>query len=310
MFKPMAQTVAFALIGAFILSLTYIPMMSSLVLSKKIKHQSNWSDRLMLKVETMYQRVLTRVLRRKKIVLTTVSVLFIGSILVLSNLGGEFIPALEEGDFAVETRVLTGSNLKTTIQYTQKAANVLLTRYPEVEKVVTKIGSGEVPSDPMPMEAADLMIILKDKSEWTSAETFPELAEKMGNSLKDVPGITTGFQYPVQMRFNELMTGARQDVVCKIFGEDLDSLAAYAHKLGKIIGSVKGAQDLYIEQVTGMPQIVIKYNRSVMAQYNVNMADVNRVVNTAFAGQATGSVYEGEKRFDLVVRMENKQRSG
>jgi cobalt-zinc-cadmium resistance protein CzcA len=228
---------------------------------------------------------------------------------VLSNLGGEFIPALEEGDFAVETRVLPGSNLKTSIEYTQKAAHVLLTGYPEVEKVVTKIGSGEVPSDPMPMEAADLMVILKDKSEWTSAETFPELAEKMGNSLKDVPGITTGFQFPVQMRFNELMTGARQDVVCKIFGEDLDSLAAYAHKLGKIVGMVKGAQDLYIEPVTGMPQIVIKYNRSVMAQYNVNIADVNRVVNTAFAGQATGSVYEGEKRFDLVVRMENKQRS-
>ena len=309
MFKPMAQTVAFALIGAFILSLTYIPMMSSLVLSKKIKHQPNWSDRLMIRVETIYQRVLTKVLRRKKIVLTTVTVLFIGSILVLSNLGGEFIPALEEGDFAVETRVLPGSNLKTSIEYTQKAAHVLLTRYPEVEKVVTKIGSGEVPSDPMPMEASDLMVILNDKSEWTSAETFPELAEKMGNSLKDVPGITTGFQYPVQMRFNELMTGARQDVVCKIFGEDLDSLAAYAHKLGKIVGTVKGAQDLYIEPVTGMPQIVIKYNRSVMAQYNVKIADVNRVVNTAFAGQATGSVYEGEKRFDLVVRMENKQRS-
>ncbi len=309
MFKPMAQTVAFALIGAFILSLTYIPMMSSLVLSKKIKHESNWSDRIMAKVEMIYQRTLTKILRRKKIVLATVSVLFIGSIVVISNLGGEFIPALEEGDFAVETRVLTGSNLKTSIEYTQKAAHVLLTRYPEVEKVVTKIGSGEVPSDPMPMEAADLMIILKDKSEWTSAETFPELAEKMGNSLKDVPGITTGFQYPVQMRFNELMTGSRQDVVCKIFGEDLDSLASYAHKLGKIIGSVKGAQDLYIEPVTGMPQIVIKYNRSVLAQYNVNVVDVNRLVNTAFAGQAAGSLYEGEKRFDLVVRMENKQRS-
>jgi cobalt-zinc-cadmium resistance protein CzcA len=309
MFKPMAQTVAFALIGAFILSLTYIPMMSSLMLSKKIKHTPNFSDRLMKKLETAYQRTLTRILRIKKMILTVVAILFAGSIIVLSNLGGEFIPALEEGDFAVETRVLTGSNLKTTIEYTQKAAHVLLTRYPEVEKVVTKIGSGEVPSDPMPMEASDLMIILKDKSEWTSAETFPELAEKMGESLKDVPGITTGFQYPVQMRFNELMTGARQDVVCKIFGEDLDSLASYAEKLGKIIGSVKGAQDLYIEPVTGMPQIVIKYNRAIIAQYNVNVADINRVVNTAFAGQAAGSVYEGEKRFDLVVRMENKQRS-
>lgn len=309
MFKPMAQTVAFALIGAFILSLTYIPMMSSLMLSKKIKHEPNFSDKLMAKVELFYQRSLTKVLRRKKIVLSLVAVLFVGSIIVLSNLGGEFIPALEEGDFAVESRVLTGSNLKTTIEYTQKAAHVLKSRFPEVEKVVTKIGSGEVPTDPMPMEAADMMVILKDKSEWTSAETFSELAEKMGGALKDVPGITTGFQYPVQMRFNELMTGARQDVVCKIFGEDLDSLASYAHKLGKIINTVNGAQDLYIEPVTGMPQIVIKFNRSVIAQYNVNVADINRIVNTAFAGQVAGSVYEGEKRFDLVVRMENQQRS-
>jgi cobalt-zinc-cadmium resistance protein CzcA len=309
MFKPMAQTVAFALIGAFILSLTYIPMMSSLVLSKKIKHHPNWSDRIMIKVELIYQRALMKVLRRKKIILSSVAILFVGSIMVLSTMGGEFIPALEEGDFAVETRVLTGSNLKTSIEYTQKAAHVLLNKYPEVEKVVTKTGSGEVPTDPMPMEASDLMIILKDKSEWTSAESFPELAEKMSNSLKDIPGITTGFQYPVQMRFNELMTGARQDVVCKIFGEDLDSLAAYANILGKIIEGVKGANDLYVEQVTGMPQIVIKYNRAIMAHYNVNIADVNRVVNTAFAGQAAGFVYEGEKRFDMVVRMENKQRS-
>ncbi len=309
MFKPMAQTVAFALAGAFILSLTYIPMMSSLMLSKKIKHTPNVSDRIMARVEIGYQNMLLKVLKHQKKVLTTVVILFIGSIIVMANLGGEFIPALEEGDFAVDTRVLTGSNLNTTVNYSQKAAHVLKSRFPEVEKVVTKIGSGEVPTDPMPMEAADMMVILKDKSEWTSAETFPELAEKMSKALEDVPGITAGFQYPVQMRFNELMTGARQDVVCKIFGENLDSLAAYADRLGKIVSTVKGAQDLYIEPVTGMPQIVIAYNRAIMAQYNVNVEDINRIVNTAFAGQSAGSVYEGEKRFDLVVRMDNQLRS-
>lgn len=308
MFKPMAQTVAFALIGAFILSLTYIPMMSSLVLSKKIKHKPNFSDRIMQKLENIHHKALAKVLHFPKMVIGVVVALFIVAVLILSRLGGEFIPALEEGDFAVDTRVLTGSNLKTTVEYTQKAAHILIRDYPEVEKVVTKIGSGEVPTDPMPMEASDLMVILKDKKEWTSAKTFPELAEKMGKSLEAVPGITTGFQYPVQMRFNELMTGARQDVVCKIFGEDLDSLSAYAARFGEIIKTVEGAQDLYIEPITGMPQVVIKYNRANIAQYNLDIAGINKVVNTAFAGQSTGKVYEGEKRFDLMVRLDETQR--
>jgi len=308
MFKPMAQTVAFALLGAFILSLTYIPMMSAWFLSKKIKHEPNFSDKIMFKVETFYQHQLSRVIKFPKIVLGTVVALFIMALVVLSNLGGEFIPALEEGDFAVDTRVLTGSNLNTTIESTTKAAHILKTQFPEVIKVVTKIGSGEVPTDPMPMEASDMMVIMKDKSEWTTAKTFDEMAAKMGKALEDVPGITAGFQYPVQMRFNELMTGARQDVVLKIFGEDLDTLAHYAESLGKIVNEVEGSQDLFVEPVTGMPQIVIEYNRDAIAQYNLNIADINRVVNTAFAGQSSGLVFEGEKRFDLMVRLNTDKR--
>jgi cobalt-zinc-cadmium resistance protein CzcA len=303
MFKPMAQTVAFALLGAFILSLTYIPMMSALFLSKKVKHTANWSDRLMIRVERLYQATLNYVIGFPKIVLTSVIALFILSVGVLMSLGGEFIPALEEGDFAVDTRVLTGSTLNTTITNTQQAAHILKTQFPEVEKVVTKIGSGEVPTDPMPMEASDMMVILKPKAEWTSAKTFNELAEKMGKALEAVPGVTAGFQFPVQMRFNELMTGARQDVVCKIFGEDLDTLAAYATKLGSIVSSVEGAKNLYVEPVSGMPQIIINYNRNAIAQYRLNIADINKVVNTAFAGQSTGLMFEGEKRFDVVVRL-------
>jgi len=308
MFKPMAQTVSFALIGAFILSLTYIPMMSTIVLSKKLKHKDTFSDQMMKKLEKIHQKLLVRVIHHPKIVILSVLLLFLFSLFVLSRLGGEFIPALEEGDFAVDTRVLTGSNLNTTIEYTQKAAHILVSDYPEVEKVVTKIGSGEVPTDPMPMEASDMMVILKPKKEWTSAKTFPELAEKMGKSLEVIPGISTGFQYPVQMRFNELMTGARQDVVCKIFGEDMDSLVVYANKLGDFIRTVEGAEDLYIEPITGMPQIVVKYRRSNLAQYKLDIDEVNRIVNNAFAGQTAGSVYEGEKRFELVVRLDEKQR--
>ncbi len=308
MFKPMAQTVAFALLGAFLLSLTYIPMMSALFLSKKIKHQPNLSDRLMIWVEIKYQHALTKILGYPKAVISTVIGLFVVAVITLSLLGGEFIPALEEGDFAVDTRVLTGSNLTTTIESTQKAAHILKSQFPEVEKVVTKIGSGEVPTDPMPMEASDMMVVLKDKSEWKSAKTFNEMADKMSKALEEVPGITAGFQYPVQMRFNELMTGARQDVVCKIFGENLDTLALYAQRLGKIVSTVEGTQNLFVEPVTGMPQVVIEYNRNTIAQYHLSIDDINKVVNTAFAGQSTGLVFEGEKRFDLVVRLNTTQR--
>jgi len=308
MFKPMAQTVAFALFGAFVLSLTYIPMMSALFLSKKTSHKKNISSRMMEFLEFHYQNLLGKILGYKKLVLGLTILFFAAAIFTLTTLGGEFIPALEEGDFAVETRVLTGSNLNVTTAATTKGEQILKAKFPEVIKVVSKIGSGEVPTDPMPIDAADMMIILKDKSEWTSAETFDELAEKMTEELEGIPGVTFGFQYPVQMRFNELMTGAKQAVVCKIFGENLDTLAFYADKLGHLINSVDGAVDLYVEPVAGMPQIVISYNRALMAQYGLHINDVNKIVNTAFAGQSTGLVYEGEKRFDLMVRMDNEQR--
>jgi cobalt-zinc-cadmium resistance protein CzcA len=308
MFKPMAQTVAFALLGAFILSLTYIPMMSALFLSKKTKHKPNLSDKIMSVIETSYQHRLAKVIQYPKTILSIVIALFISAIITMSFLGGEFIPALEEGDFAVETRVLPGSNLKTTIASTQKAAHILKTQFPEVEMVVTKIGSGEIPTDPMPMEAADIIITLKDKHKWTSAKTVNELADKMSKAVEDVPELTTSFQYPVQMRFNELMTGAKQDVVCKLFGENLDTLSLYANKLGEIVNTVNGAKNIYIEPVTGMPQIIINYNRSAIAQYNLNIVDINKIINAAFAGQSSGLVFEDEKRFDVIVRLDTTKR--
>ncbi len=308
MFKPMAQTVAFALIGAFILSLTYVPMMSSLILSKKKKERPNFSDRVMSRVENFHQKYLIKALRIPKLILGVVGALFVGAVAVLSGMGGEFIPSLEEGDFAVEARILPGSNINTTIEYTSKAAKILKDQFPEVEKVVTKIGSAEIPTEPMPMDAGDMIIVLKPKKEWTSANTFPELSEKMSKAIHTIPGLTAGFQFPVQMRFNELMTGARQDVVCKIFGEDLDSLALNAQKLGAIIQTVQGAQDLYIEPVSGMPQVVIEMDRNAIARYNLDIADVNRIINTALAGQSTGMVFEGERRFNLVVRLDDAKR--
>ncbi len=308
MFKPMAQTVAFALLGAFLLSLTYIPMMSSLFLSKKISHKETFSDKMMNRLERFYQRFLIKAFRHQKKILATVIGLFVTALFVLSTLGGEFIPSLPEGDFAVETRVLPGSNLNTSVEAVSKASKIILENFPEVEQVVGKTGSSEVPTDPMPVDASDLMIILKDRSEWTSAKTYSELEAKMSKALEDVPGVSFGFQYPVAMRFNELMTGARQDVVCKIYGEDLDTLAYYAIKLGQLSSGIKGTEALYVEAVTGMPQIVIEYNRPAIAQYGLNISDINRVVNTAFAGESSGMVFENERRFDLVVRLSGDKR--
>lgn len=309
MFKPMAQTVAFAVMGAFILSLTYIPMISALLISKKIVHKPNFSDRIMTHLENGYARLLSGALRIRKTLVISAFALFGFAVFLFMQMGGEFIPQLEEGDFATETRLLVGTNLSTTIDAFKVISEKLKADYPEVEKIVSRIGSAEIPTDPMPIEGGDMIIVLKDKSEWKSAKTFPDLASKMAATAQEVmPGVTTGFQYPVQMRFNELMTGAKQDVVCKIFGEDLDKLAAYAEQLGSISKTVDGTADWYIEKVTGMPQVVIEFNRDEIAKYGMNIDDVNRTINAAFAGAAAGQIYEGEKKFDLVVRVGNEGR--
>ncbi|MEC5394950.1 efflux RND transporter permease subunit [Bergeyella sp. RCAD1439] len=309
MFKPMAQTVIFALIGAFILSLTYVPMMSSMFLSKKIRHTKTLSDRMMEKMETLYEKYLKKVLKYQNPLFLGVIALFFFSTFILTRLGGEFIPTLPEGDFAVDTRVLPGSNLKTSTEAVLASQRVLMKKFPEIEKIVGKTGSSEIPTDPMPIDASDMMIILKPRSEWTSAKSYDELAEKMTAELKkNIIGVTYSFQYPVNMRFNELMTGARQDVVCKIFGENLDSLKVYANKLGEISKTIEGAENIYVEPISGMPQIVIEYNRAAMAQFGLNVKDVNNIVNTAFAGQTAGSVFEEEKKFDLVVRLDGELR--
>jgi len=308
MFKPMAQTVAFALVGAFILSLTYVPMMTSIVLSKKLDHKDNISDRMMLKLQHGFQKALARLLAHpKKVVLGSLALLAL-SFYVASTLGGEFIPELEEGDFAIDARLMTGSSLGETIDATTKAVHELK-KFPEVQKVVTRIGASEIPTDPMPIEMTDIIVNLKPKNEWTSATSYDELANKMSTAIGKVPGLTGGFQYPVQMRFNELIAGAKQDVVCKIFGEDLDTLAFYAAQYEAVIHKVEGAKDVFAERVTGLPQIVIKYKPNAIAAYGLSIADVNRVLRASFAGESAGQVYENERRFDLVLRLKETRRN-
>ncbi|MCB9262639.1 MAG: CusA/CzcA family heavy metal efflux RND transporter [Flavobacteriales bacterium] len=309
MFKPMAQTVAFALLGAFVLSLTYVPMMSAWILGKQRTSKNNLSDRIMGKVETAYHKQLLRSFRNKYVVISSVLVLLVITLFLSTRLGGEFIPNLPEGDFAVETRVLTGSNINTSVDGASKASKLLLSKFPEIEKIVTKTGTSEVPTDPMPLDASDMVIVLKDRKDWTSASSYADLEAKMIEVLDEIPGVTFGFQYPVAMRFNELISGARQDVVCKIFGENMDTLEHYAQKFGAICKSVKGSSGVYVEAVAGMPQIVISYNRQIISQYGLAIEDINSMVNAAFAGRNCGVIYEGEKRFDLVVKLEKSQRS-
>ncbi len=306
MFKPMAQTVMFAVFGALILSLTYVPMISSLVLSKKINTKKTISDRMVDFIRGYYQPALKSILRINKLALAVIGGLLVISLLLFGNLGAEFIPSLDEGDFAVETRLVLGSSLNKTIEVTTRASDLLLKEFPEVKQVVGKIGTAEIPTDPMPIEACDLMIILKDKSEWVSATNKEELAEKMQKKLEEkLPGVSFGFQQPIQMRFNELMTGAKQDVVVKIYGEDFDELSKYAQKVGAIAKRIEGVQDVYVEEMNGLPQMLITYDREAIAKYQVSIEEINRAINIGFAGQTAGLVFEGEKRFDLVVKLDS-----
>ncbi|MCT4616132.1 MAG: CusA/CzcA family heavy metal efflux RND transporter [Marinifilaceae bacterium] len=309
MFTPMAQTVSFAIIGAFILSLTYVPMMSALCISKKITKRRNFSDKMMEFFQRLYSPIIDVVLRRKQIVLVASFLLFGLSLIVLNKLGGEFIPQLDEGDFAVETRVPVGSSIEQSIEVSRKAQKIILSNYSEVKQVVSKIGSGEIPTDPMPIEAGDMMIVLKPKSQWENASSREELAEKMINSLSVIPNATFSFQQPIQMRFNELLTGAKQDVVIKIYGENLDTLALLSKKLGKQIASVEGVNDLYVEEITGLPQIQIQMKSDMISKYGLNISDINKFVRIGFAGQSAGMVYEGERRFNMVVRLTDQSRS-
>lgn len=308
MFRPMAETVAFAILGAFILSLTYVPMMSALCLSKKTVHKKTISDSMMAFFQRIYRPFIRFAIHNRTIVMGTAIILFGITILVFTRLGGEFIPQLDEGDFAVETRVLTGSSIDRSIDASTKAQKIVLEKFPEVKQVVNKISSGEIPSDPMPIEASDMIVVLKDKKEWTSAKSREELAEKMQKELAVIPGVTFGFQQPIQMRFNELITGAKQDVVIKLYGDDLDVLSEEAGKIGKLVKNIEGVEDLYVEEITGLPQINVAFNRDRIAQYGLNITDLNRAIRTAFAGETAGLVYEGEKRFNLVVRLTKEDR--
>ena len=308
MFRPMAQVVTFALMGAAILSITYVPLASALFLSKKTEHKRNFSDRIMELIHKAFNPAIGFALKHKILVSLSAVLLFLTSLFLFSRLGGEFIPQLEEGDLAAGVITLQGGSLSNTVDMVKKANKILLDNFPEIKHTVCKIGSGEIPTDPTPMETGDYIITLKDKSEWTSAKTREELIEKMEEKLIVLAGVKFEFQQPIQMRFNELMSGSKQDIAVKIYGDDLNILSEKAAEANRIITSVEGVEDINVEKVTGLAQVQVEYNRDRLAQYGLSIEEVNRILRTAFAGRQAGVVFEGEKRFGLVVRLDKDYR--
>jgi cobalt-zinc-cadmium resistance protein CzcA len=308
MFRPMAQVVAFALLGATILSLTWVPMASSLFLGKNISYKRNFSDWLMEQVNKAFNPVINFAIKHKLLVTVSALGLFLFSLFVFTRLGGEFIPQLEEGDLAAGIITLQGSSLTNTVETVEKANKILLDNFPEVKHAVCKIGAGEIPTDPTPMETGDYIITLKDKSEWTSADTREELVEKMEEKLSVLAGVKFEFQQPIQMRFNELMTGSKQDVAIKLFGDDLNVLASIASEIENTIQNIEGVEDINVEKVTGLAQIQVIYNRDRLAQYGLSVDEVNRILRAAFAGSEAGVVFDEERRFGLVVRLDKDYR--
>jgi heavy metal efflux system protein len=308
MFRPMAEVVTFALLGATILSLTYVPMVSALFLSKKTAHRVNFSDRIMDGIHKIFEPMVDVALRHKVLVSVLSALLFAISLFVFSRLGGEFIPQLEEGDLAAGVMTLQGGSLSNTIEMVEKANKILLENFPEIRHAVCKIGAAEIPTDPTPMETGDYIITLKDKDEWTSARTREELVEKMEEALMVIPGVKFEFQQPIQMRFNELMTGSKQDIAIKIFGDDLNTLAEKALEIENIIKHIEGVEDINVEKVTGLAQVQVAYNRDRLAQYGLSVTEVNHILRTAFAGSQAGVVFDEEKRFGIVVRLNKDYR--
>ena len=308
MFSPMAQTVSFAIIGALILSLTYIPMMCAAFLSKNVSHKQTLSDRMMNFFQRIYAPLLEKAIRFKKVIVGVTVAVFVVSVFLFSRMGGEFIPTLQEGDFAFHCILPQGTSLSQSLETSMQASR-LIKEFDEVKMVVGKTGAAEVPTDPMPPEATDIMIILKPQSEWKRDISYDELAEEFEERLNTIPGVFFEKNQPIQMRFNELMTGIRQDVAVKIFGENMDTLLNYANKVNSVVQSVDGATEPSVERVAGLPQIVIKYNRSQIANYGLNIEDINHIVSTSFAGGSAGVVYENERKFELVVRLDSTHRN-
>lgn len=307
MFKPMALTFSFALIGAMLLCFTYVPVMASLFLKPNKENPKSISKRLLNTLGNWYSPSIHWAMQHKKTVIGLSAVLLLFSVFIYSRMGAEFVPTLDEGDFVIQPVLKTGTTLSKTIESTTEIEKILK-EFPEVKQVVSRIGAAEVPTDPMSMEESDVIITLHPKNTWTSAKTKDDLAIKFKEALSVIPGLELEFTQPIEMRFNELITGVRADIAIKVFGEDLDVLAKKGEEIKNLVENVTGIGDLIVEKTDGLPQMSVQFNRDKIARYGLNISDVNEVLAMGFAGKTVGSIFEGEKQFDLVVRLDAQHR--
>ena len=303
MFRPMAEVFSFALIGAMILGLTYVPVVSSLFLKSEAPGPKNVSVRLINFLNKLYEPTINWALTHTKAVLSAAGLILVAAVWLFSTMGSEFVPTLDEGDFVIQPVLKTGTTLTNTVETITEIERILM-KFPEVKQVVTRIGAAEIPTDPMSMEESDVIVTLHPPSEWTTVETKDELAEEFKKALEAIPGLDYEFTQPIEMRFNELITGVRADLAIKVFGEDLDVLLKTAEEIEAAIQGVEGAADIILEKVDGLPQMKIEYDRAKIAKYGLNVEDLNQVVTMGFAGLSAGTVFEGEKQFELVVRFD------
>lgn len=306
-FTPMAKTLVFCIIGALLLSLTYVPMMASLFLKRSIAVKPTFADHFFARLNRVYKHILDYGLRHAWKTVGLAFALLLASLFLFTRLGAEFIPTLDEGDFAMQMTLPAGSSLSKSIEVSLRAEKTLREKFPEIKHVVAKIGTAEVPTDPMAVEDADVMIIMKPFDEWTSAGSRAEMVEKMKEALAPISDVEFNFSQPIQLRFNELMTGAKADIAVKLYGEDMKELYARAKEAARYVAQVPGASDVIVEQAMGLPQLVVHYDRDKIARYGINIEALNTLIRTAYAGETAGVVFENERRFDLVLRLDNQK---
>lgn len=308
MFKPMSLTFIFAMIGAMVLCLTYVPMMSATFLKVPRRSKLSIGNKIVAFLENKFVPVLRWVLIRPVYIIAGAIIGLVFSIILFTNMGGEFVPQLDEGDIAFHIITKPGSSLKETVKRTTEVEGRLLKKFPEIKTIVSKIGVADVPTDPMPMDLADSFIILKDPSEWETAHTKPELIEALKAEVEQIPGLSFEFSQPIEMRFNELISGVREDIAIKLFGDDMELLGQKAQEIKSLVAGLDGVGDIKVEATSGLPQIVVHYKRNQLARFGLTIADINPYVQSAFGGGVAGSIYEGDRKFDLVVRLDSTHR--
>jgi cobalt-zinc-cadmium resistance protein CzcA len=300
MFHPMAFTVVAALVGAMILSVTFIPAAVALFVTGKVAEKEN---RVIISAKRIYKPVLDWTLHNKPVVLTIAIVSVVLSALLATRLGSEFIPNLNEGDITMHALRIPGTSLTQAVAM-QKELEHTLKAFPQVDKVFAKIGTAEIANDPMPPSVADNYVMMKPRDQWPNPRlSREELVAQLQAAVAQVPGNNYEFTQPIQMRFNELISGVRSDVAVKVFGDDMETMTQTAENIAQVLESIPGGADVKVEQTSGLPILTVQIDRSKIARLGLNVADVQQAVAIALNGEEAGTVFNGDRRFDVVVRL-------